>query len=158
VPGREAERQAVLTQIVADRHFATKGVAPFVDGHVIQVVGVGLHQDGHIQCRELDCLGYAVLVAKIGQGHQDALDLATMGAEQGGAALRVGPGLHGAQGRGVFFEDDRRNAGGAQHGQHLAPRLTDEMVGEKVAVADNDAEHCLPHELCLHQVIVFHRQ
>ena len=49
MPGGERELDACLDQVVADGDLAAKCVAPARRAELLEIVRIGLDQDGHIQ-------------------------------------------------------------------------------------------------------------
>ena len=71
----ERIRDAVLRQIIAGRHLAAEAVAAVGDGHFAGRIGRGLDQHGDVQLGQAQRIGDGALVAEIGQGDDDAVDL-----------------------------------------------------------------------------------
>jgi hypothetical protein len=69
-------------QVVAHRHLAAKRVAPPLDHKLLEIVRVRLHKDRHVKSRQLDRVRHTLLIAKVGQADQHAVDLARMPPEQ----------------------------------------------------------------------------
>ena len=132
---------AVLLEVVADRHLAAEAVAAEGDGHLAGVVGRGLDEDGDLEVGETEGVGEAALFAEVGQGDDDAVDLGGVLLEEGGALLGVLVGLDGAVGGLLGAEDDRLDAGRFERGDHLEPAAGREVAGKEAAVA-YDYTHC----------------
>ena len=101
VQRRQRVGDAVLLQVVADRHLAAEAVAAEGDAHLAGRVGRGLDQHGHLQVGEADGVGQAALFAEVRQRDDQAVDLRRMLLEQRGALLGVLVGFHRAV-RGYF--------------------------------------------------------
>ena len=144
----EREGIAVLAQVVADRDFAAEGIAPPLDRELIQVVRVRLHQDRHVEPGELDRVGHALLVAEVGQADQDAVDAAGVVAEEFSAALGVVPRLHAAELGRILVQHHGLDVHLGKQRQDILPRLRHQLVGEKVAVANNHRQ-CRTGHTCL---------
>ena len=86
----ERERNAGLHQVVANRYFAAKRIAPPRNAELVQIVGIGLNQNGHVEACQFQCVGHSLFVAKIRQHHDDARNLVAMILEKFGAFSRVG--------------------------------------------------------------------
>ena len=65
-----------------------------------------MYENGHIQPRKAYAVGHPALVAKVGEGHQDAIDLWLVGFEQCGTLFGVPIGLHRAIGSILGGKDD----------------------------------------------------
>ena len=100
------EGNAVLVEVVADGQLAAEGVAAVERVELVQLVVAGLHEDGHAQLGELQGVDHAELIAEVGQGHDDAVDLVAVLVEEVGALAGVGDGLDGPAGCRVLGQDD----------------------------------------------------
>jgi hypothetical protein len=85
VQPRQGERDAVLPEIVADRHLAAEAVAPVRDGHDFGIVVESMDEHGHAQPGPSKGVGHAAFVAEIGEADEDAVDAFGILAEQVGA-------------------------------------------------------------------------
>src|SRR6266404_9570726 len=94
--GGQGIRDAVLTQVVASRHFPAKAVAAGSDGHFGGIVGRSLNQDGDVKIRPTQSIGNGALFAKIRQGYDDAIDAIAIAAKEVGATPRLLTRLHSA--------------------------------------------------------------
>ncbi len=103
---RQAERNAVLPQVVAHRDLAAERIAPPLHRELIEIVRVGLHQHRNVQPGELQGIRHALFVAEIRQADDHAGDPVAIGAEQVGAALGVRPGLHRTEFGGLLIQQD----------------------------------------------------
>jgi hypothetical protein len=107
VERRQRIRDAVLAEVVADRHLAAEAVAALVDGHARTVVGKCVHEHWHVETGPSQRVGHGPFVAEVRQRHEDAIDLVAMQSEQISAGARVGQRLDRSIGRRV---------GGERHG------------------------------------------
>ena len=137
--------EAVLAQVAAGRDLAAEGVAAALQVEGGDVIGVGLQEDGHIEPGEAHRVGDALLVAEVGQHHEDTLDVLAVRVEELGAELRLAPRLDAAELGGRDIEDDRLQVHRLEQREHVRACLGDEGVGEEVAVADDDAQCCSCH-------------
>ncbi|OPZ09743.1 MAG: hypothetical protein BWZ10_02528 [candidate division BRC1 bacterium ADurb.BinA364] len=140
-PG-QAEFDAVLAQIVADRHFSAKTVAPVLDRHFSGGVAEGMHQHGHIQLGPAQGVGHGAFVAEIGQGHQHAVDSVAVGPEQVRAFSGFRHRLHRAELGRLGGQRDDFEPFLLQDIQHCFAAGLAEMVREKAAVAHDQAQGC----------------
>ena len=132
---------AVLLEVVADRHLAAEAVAAEGDGHLAGCVGRGLDEHGNAEVGEAEGVGEAALFAEVGQGDDDAVDFGGVLLEERGALLGVFVGFDRAV-RGLFRrEHDRLDARGFERGNHFKTSAGGEVAGEKATVAYHDA-HC----------------
>jgi hypothetical protein len=95
VQAGQGEGDAVLAQVVADRHLAAEGVAAV--GLMVIFAGSSLKawiSTGTSQPRPAQRVGDRALVAEVGQRHQHAVDLPRVLLEQVGALVRVGQRFH----------------------------------------------------------------
>jgi len=137
VQRRQAEGDAVLTQVVAQRHLAAEAIAPPLQVHLGRIVRESVNEHRHAQVGEAQRVGDAALVAEVGQRDQHAVNLVAVRAEQLGAGVRFRQALHAAESGVLRAERDDLDALLREHLQHcLAPRFA-QMAGEKSPVADN---------------------
>ena len=137
----EGELDAGLHQVVAHGNLAAIGIAPAGGGELGQIVGVALDEHRHIKLGQFERVGYALFVAEVRQADEDAVDFTGVPAEEFGAFAGVGMGLDAAELGVGFGELDGFDAEFGEEGGDVPARLGDELVGEKVAVAVDDAEH-----------------
>ena len=132
-------RNAVLPQIVAGRHLAAEAVAAERDRHLAGIVRRGLDQHRHVQIGQAQGIGDGPLFAEVRQGHDHAVDAIAIAFEQVGAAPGLFPGFD----RSVFAffrsQRDHVHARRGQHAQHFLAAALRQMIGEKTAVAHDQA-------------------
>ena len=97
VPSGQGEFDAVLAEIVADRHLPAEAVTPVVDGHFVELVGEGLYQNRNVQARKTDGIGHSSLVTEVGKGDQDAVDLVCVLFEKRAAFTGIIQAFHTAE-------------------------------------------------------------
>ena len=139
VLARKRKANAVLAEVVADRHFPTEAVAAMFDGHLFAIVIECVDKDRHVEPGPAQGIGHRALIAKVRQCHQHTVNIVTMRFEQIGTFLRVGQRLDGA-------EFARLNGQGygldpllTKHAQDFTSARFAQMCREKAAVPDNDA-------------------
>ena len=139
---RRGERiaDAVLAEVVADRHLAAEAVAAMLDRHAPALVREGVDEHRHVEVRPAQRVGHRPLVAEVRQRHEDAVDLVAAGPEQVGAGAAVGEAFDGPVRRGVGLERDRLEAFPAHGGEHVGASGGAEMRRKEAAVADDDAQ------------------
>src|SRR5208283_272875 len=98
-----------------------------------------LDEHGNFQSRPAQRVGDAALLAEIRQGHDDAVDLVTMTVEQIGANARFGARLHRAVLGFLGAGCDDTHAGFLEDRDHLLAAGFCQMVREKAAVPDDEA-------------------
>ena len=113
---------------------------------MIDIVGIGLNEDRHLEFGETDGVGDAFFVSEVWQAHKDAVDAGALVAEELPAFDRVVPTLHVAK---LGLAGSKPNGVDGEFGEELrqvATRFGDERVGEEVAIAENNAESdCMGH-------------
>ncbi len=119
VQRRERVLQAVLPQVVADRHLAAEAVAPVRDRHPLAGVGEGVHEHRHVEAGPAQRVGHGSLVAEVRQRHEHAIDAIGMRAKQVGAGARVGQTLDGAERARLDRQRHGVDAFGLERGQHV---------------------------------------
>ena len=97
------ERNAILIEVVAHRNLATEGIAAAVQVNLVVLIVAGLHQYRHMQFGTTDGIDDADFEAEVGQRHDDAVNLVSVLAEEGGTFLAVFQGFHRPTGGGVTF-------------------------------------------------------
>ena len=135
---REAERDAVLPQVVADGDLPAERVAPPCHVQLIEIVRVRLDEHGHLKLGQLQGISHAFFVAEIRKTDQDAFDAVPVLAEQVRARLRVLPGLDRAELRRPFVEHDAVDVERGAQGQEITARFADELVRKEIPIADDD--------------------
>src|SRR5262249_47037700 len=90
---RKRIANAVLPEIVANRHLPAKTVAPIADGHFGSIIVEGVNEHRHIQIGPAKCVRNCALVAEVWQSHYDALNLLPVLFEQVSAFLSIVQGL-----------------------------------------------------------------
>ena len=131
---------AVLLEVVADAHLAAEAVAAPGDGHLAGVVRGGLDQHGHVEVGQAQGLGDAALLAEVGQGDDDAVDLRRRGAEEVRALAGFGAGFHGAVLGVLRRRADHAIAGSGERGDHFLAAALGQVIREEAAIADDDSE------------------
>jgi hypothetical protein len=134
-----AERDTVLSKIVADRDLAAERVATPLNVELIQIVRTRLHEDRNVQGRKSQDVGDGFLVAEVWQTDKHAVDPVTVLAKQFGTRLRMLPRLHRAELGLVFAEHDRLDFERREQRHEIAPCLRNKLIGEKIAIAK---DHC----------------
>ena len=148
---RQAERDAVLAQVVADGDLAAERVAPPRHVQLIEIVRIRLHEHRHVEPGELEGVGHALLVAEVRQTDEHAFDAIAVPAEQIGARLGVLPGLDGAELRRLLVEQHAFDVERRAEREQVAASLADELVGKEVPIADDDCKRGAGHRLtCLY--------
>ena len=141
VQGREGVRDAVLLQVVADRHLAAEAIATEGDGHLASGVGCGLDKDRNVEVGEAEGVGEATLFAEVWQRDDDAVDFLRVKLEELGALLCILVGFDRSM-RGHFrVKHDRLNAHGFECCNHFQASAGSEVAGEKATITYDDA-HC----------------
>jgi hypothetical protein len=137
----EGVGNAVLLEVVTNRHLAAEAIAAEGDLHFSGGVGCGLDEDGDVEVGEAEGVGEAALFTEVGQGDDDAIDLGGVGFEERGAFLSVLVGFDCAV-RGLLGgENDCLDACCFECRDHLETSAGCEVTGEESPVAYNDA-HC----------------
>src|SRR5262249_23185786 len=81
--------QAVLFQIIADRHFAAEAVASVPNRHLLAFVIERMNEHWNVKVGPTQRVSYCAFISEIGQCHQYSAYLVTMSFEQIGAFLRI---------------------------------------------------------------------
>ena len=134
----QAERQAVLAQIVADRDLSAERIPAPLDVQLIEIVGIPLHQHRHEQAGKPQRIRHALLVAEVRQADEDAVDAIAVAAEEVGTGLRMLPGFNRAKLCRVLCEHNDIDFERGAERKDVAARFGDERVGKEIAVADDD--------------------
>jgi len=121
-----------LVEIVAQRDFATEGIAAVFQLHAIERVVTGLNQDRDVKFGQIDGRSHTDFVAEVGQDHEDAVNFILVGFEQLGTGFGVFVGHDRAEWRLIFAQDDGFDALGCKLGQDFLAFLTDQMIWEKL--------------------------
>ncbi len=118
------------------QHFqqSSRRVSPKIHGHLVNLIGEGMDQYGKIQAGEADRIGHAPLIAKVGQGHQDPVDLPGVGFEESRAFLGILVTLHRAVGRIRRGEGNHVYPQIRQDFQYPFPPILTKLRGEKPPV------------------------
>ena len=145
----QREGVAILAQVVADRDLAAEGIAPPLDVELVEVVRIGLDQNGYLQARKLDRIRHALFIAKVGQHHQNAVYLVGVGLEQGRALFGILPRLNSSQVGVLLSQHDRLDTHFVENRQDILPCLGHQLIGEKIAIADDDCQFCSFHCILL---------
>jgi hypothetical protein len=132
--------EAVLAQVAGGADLAAEGVAPAGQVERLDVVGVGLQQDGHLQARQPHAVGHALLVTEVGQDHDHALDVCAAAVEEGGTDLRLTPGLDATELGGGLVDDDGLEVHLFEEREDIRARLGHQRIGEELPVPDDDAQ------------------
>ena len=99
-----------------------------------------MYQHRHIELGEANGIGYGTLVAEVGQGHQNAVDLVAIGPEDLGAQPGLVQRFDGPVAGGAGFRDDGAYPGPGQDLQDRLPALGGQVVREEAAIAHDDAK------------------
>jgi hypothetical protein len=137
---RERERDPGLAQIVAEGDLAAERVAAPRRIQALEIVGVRLDQDRQIQSGQADGLADALLAAEVRQDDQQPQQALPVLAEERGAALGVGVRLDATHLGLLEAEHDGLDPHLLEQGRHVRTRLRHELVGEEVAVAEDNAQ------------------
>src|ERR1700758_2470119 len=132
-------RDAVLAEVVAGRHFPAEAIAAVQDGHLRRVIRCGLNQYRDAETRKAQRVRNRALVAEVGQGDDDAVDLVAMFSEQGRAALSLFMRFDCSVLAVFGTENDGIDAGLRQRLNHLLASGLRQLVGKKAAISDDDA-------------------
>ena len=129
-----------MAQVVADAHLAAEAVAPVGQGHLAGVVAKGVDEHRHVEAGETDGVGDGPLVAEIGQGDDDAVDLLAVLLEEVAAEARLGQRLDRAAVSGIGRGDHRGEAGLLEDTQDSLTAADAEMIREKASIRDDHAQ------------------
>ena len=99
-----------------------------------------MHQDRDVEAREAQRLGDSLLIAKVGQRHDYAVNLVTIGAEQCGALLGFFSRLDRAMLGLLRRRRDHVVSRGFENAQHLLAAGLGQMIGKEAAVSDDESE------------------
>ena len=136
----QGKRNAVLTQVIAERNFAAKAVAAGRQTHLIKVILFRLHQHRHIQPGQTQRFGNGLFVTKVRQQHHNAVNRFAMLTKQRSTGFGLLPRLDAAQIGLGFIQHDRINVHLFKQRNRLLARLAHQIAGKKSPVANNDAE------------------
>ncbi len=136
-----------MPQVVANRHLAAKTVPAIGRRHPVHFVGEGLDQYRNLQTRHADGVGHTPLLAKVGQGDQDAVYLVGPLLEQCRTLASILQCFDRTIERVLRAQDDGLDPFLEQHIQNLCPPGLAEVVGEEAPIADDDAQCSLVHLL-----------
>ena len=138
------EGHAVLGEHVGDGEFAAEGVAPVLEVHLADFVGIGLHENGH--ARVLKGGDGAVFVGEDGHGENHAVVFALVLFEPLGVEQALVPGLDAAVAGQARVHGDVVVARVGDGLDHVVPRAVDQFPGHKAAVAKCQSKgHFLGH-------------
>ncbi|MGC4031260.1 MAG: hypothetical protein QM754_05875 [Tepidisphaeraceae bacterium] len=137
---RQREFDAGLVQVVANTDFATERIPATLDAEQVQVVGVCLDENRHVEFAELEDIGDAALVAEVRQDDDDAVDLVAVFIEQVCALLRIGERFDTAELGLLRREHDGLDTELGEELFDVFAGLADEHIGEEISVTDDDAE------------------
>jgi len=109
------------------------------------------HQYGNVESCQPHGVGNGALVAEVGQRDNHSIDFFTILLEQSCTALGLLVSFHSAMLAVIGPEDDAVHAGLGQRLNHLFAPGLGQLVGEKTAVANDDAHRHLSvsHKKCL---------
>ena len=105
-----------------------------------QIIWIRLDQNWNLQSGKLDRVGNALFIAKVGQYHQDAVDLLSVLVKECSALLRILPGLDAAELRRLLVENDMLDPALRKHLNDILTTLSDQSVRKKIAVANNNTK------------------
>jgi len=141
VLAREREFDSGLHQVITDGNFSAIGIATARGRKLFQIIGITLDQDGDVQLRHLQRVRDAFFVAEIRQANEDAVDLVSVAAEEFGAFASLGMCFNTTEFRIGLVELDGFNAEFGEALLDVPAGFSDQLVGEKVAVAVDDTEN-----------------
>jgi len=133
----EGVADAVLGETVARGHLSAEAVAPVHQAHLALLIREGVDQHGNVELADAHGLRHGALVAEVGKGDQDALDLISVLPEEPAALLSLLPGLHGAELGVARAQAHYLDAGLLEDLQHLLAARFHKMIGEEAPVADH---------------------
>ena len=135
---------AILPQIVADRHLAAEAVAAEGNAHLAGIVRRRLDQNRHAQIGQPNGIGQTALLAEVRQRDDDAVDLIGMLFEERGAGLRLFVGLHRAEGGLLRRSNDHLVSLLFNRRNHLRASRCCQVARKKAPIANNQSKCHLP--------------
>ena len=103
------------------------------------IVGRGLYQHRYVEAARGEGVGDGALVAEIGQGDDDAVDLVAIFLEQRRAPLGLFVSLYCAVLAVFWPQHDGIHAGFGERLNHLFAARFRQLIGEKSTIADDDS-------------------
>ena len=138
------EGYVILGEHVGDGELAAEGVTAVLEIHLADLVGVGLHQDGH--ARVLQGGDGAVFVGEDGHGEDHAVILALMGFQPLGVEKALVTGFDAAVAGQVRVHSDVVVTRVGDRLDHILACAVDELPGHEAAVAECQSKgHFLSH-------------
>ena len=128
------ERDIVLTENIRDGELAAVGVAAVGKVHLADLVGIGLHEDGH--ARVLQRGDRAVFVGENRHGEDDAVILALVLLEPLGVEQALVARLDAAVAGELLVHHDIIIAGVSHGLDHIVACAVDQLAGHEAAVAE----------------------
>ena len=104
---------------------------------IVQVVGVGVHQDGNLKPAKPQRISHPSLIAEVGQRNEYSVDAARVGMEQVSAPFCIMVGLDAPQLRLFRIENDGLDVHALEQGEKSFAGLADQNVREKVTITND---------------------
>ena len=140
----DRERDVVLTEHIRDGELAAVGVAAVSEVHLTDLIGIGLHEDGH--ARVLQGGNGAVFVGENGHGEDDAVILALVLLEPLGVEQAFVSCLDAAVAGELLIHHDVVIARVGDGLDHVVACAVDQLAGHEAAVAEAEGKgHFLFH-------------
>ena len=138
--GRERIRDTGLAEVVADGNLTTPRIAAADDVELVEVVGIALHQHGHIEAGKLEGVRHALFVAEIREDHEHAGNPVAVATKEIGTFPGVIVRLDAAElGLGRVEHDGLETQLIEKLGD-VGAGLGHELVGKEVPVAKDDTK------------------
>lgn len=132
------ELDVVLVEDVHDGTFSAEGIAARYVGHLVQLIGIRLDEDGHVRFFER---GHGTgFIAEVGERENHAVELAAVLAQPVGVDRAFFGCLHCAEARGTGIHHERVMAEVVQDFDHLSPCCFHQRSGEEPPVSEVQRE------------------
>jgi len=128
---------------IHDRELTTEGIAPERRGHLIQVIGVGLNEDGDVGILH-SCHGPG-LIPEVGEGEDHTAILASMLTQEVGIDLTLARSLHGTIAGGLSVQHQHLVPQRLEHPRQFLSGLSLQRRREEPSVSKEQRESRLLH-------------